>query len=194
MLSKITAGLMAGVLIGLTAAVSADPAADIVSKPCAGCHGVDGASHGAAPVIAGQSQMYLAQTMRAYRDGARYATIMDRIAKGYSDAQLDAMAGYFAARSWHQPTQTTDTALAAKGKELHNAKGCAGCHGANGISMMPNAPRLAGQYAPFLKQQMMDYQDAAKSIPPTAMAMRGMLAGLSDDDLTALAEFYASEK
>lgn len=190
----LTAGLVAGMLGGFTAPVSADPAADIVSKPCAGCHGVDGASSGAAPVISGQSQMYLAQTMRAYRDGTRYSTIMDRIAKGYSDAQVDAMAGYFAAKPWYQPEQSTETASVAKGQELHNTKGCAGCHGPNGISMMPNAPRLAGQYSGFLKQQMKDYQDADKAIPPTAMAMRGMLAGLGDDDLAALADFYASQK
>ena len=36
--------------------------------------------------------------MRAFRDGARPATIMQQIAKGYSDAQIDLMADYFSRR------------------------------------------------------------------------------------------------
>ena len=36
--------------------------------------------------------------MRAFRDGKRPATVMHQLAKGYSDAQIDALAGYFAAQ------------------------------------------------------------------------------------------------
>ena len=82
----------------------------------------------------------------------------------------------------------------AKGQNLHMTNGCIGCHGPAGISPLPNAPRMAGQYAGFLEQQMRDYRDSAKPIPPSAMIMRGMLGRLSDDDLNALAQFYASQK
>jgi cytochrome c553 len=36
--------------------------------------------------------------MRAFRDGSRPATVMHQIAKGYTDAQIDAMAAWFAAQ------------------------------------------------------------------------------------------------
>jgi sulfide dehydrogenase cytochrome subunit len=37
-----------------------------------------------------------ADAMRAYKSGDRAATIMNRIAKGFSDAEIDALARYFA--------------------------------------------------------------------------------------------------
>ena len=192
--SIVAAGLLGGALLAGITPASADPAGAMVSNPCAGCHGIEGASQGEAPVIAGLSQMYLSSTMKAYRDGQRYATIMDRIAKGYTDAQIDAMSGHFANIGWPTNNQTVDADQAAKGQKLHTSSGCAGCHGATGVSMMPNAPRLAGQYAGFLEQQMHDYKDAAKAIPPGAMVMRSMLAAMSDEDIAALAAFYASQK
>nr|MBA3590336.1 cytochrome C [Methylibium sp.] len=41
---------------------------------------------------------YSAEQMRAFRDGKRPATVMHQIAKGYSDAQITALAAYFAAQ------------------------------------------------------------------------------------------------
>lgn len=189
-----TVGILGGALLSGATTASADPTALMVSNPCAGCHGIEGASQGEAPVIAGLSQMYLASTMKAYRDGQRYATIMDRIAKGYDDAQINAMSAYFANLSWPTNNQTVDAGQAAKGQKLHTNSGCAGCHGPTGVSMMPNAPRLAGQYAGFLEEAMKDYKDASKPIPPGAMVMRSMLAAMSDEDIAALAAFYASQK
>lgn len=71
-----------------------------LAATCAQCHGTDGR-----PVVAdGMSRLagadagWLAQQMRDFRDGRRPATVMPQIAKGYSDAQIDALAGYFAAQ------------------------------------------------------------------------------------------------
>ena len=50
------------------------------------------------PVLAGQSKETLVRHMRDFRDGKRPATIMQQIAKGYTDAQIDALAGFFAAQ------------------------------------------------------------------------------------------------
>ena len=58
----------------------------------------------------------------------------------------------------------------------------------------PTTPRLAGQYAEYMVIQMQDYQDANRAIPPVAVPMRGMLAGMSEEDIKALAHFYASQK
>ena len=66
---------------------------------CAQCHGTDGRSvaEGMAR-LAGADAGWLAAQLRAFRDGHRPATVMQQIAKGYSDAQIDALAGYFAAQ------------------------------------------------------------------------------------------------
>lgn len=67
---------------------------------CAICHGTDGRTAPGAPVIplAGLPQDHIATQMRAFRDGSRPATVMHQIAKGYTDAQIDAMAAWFAAQ------------------------------------------------------------------------------------------------
>lgn len=67
---------------------------------CAICHGTQGRPAANAPVIAlaGLPRDQIATQMRAFRDGQRPATVMHQIAKGYTDAQIDAMAAWFAAQ------------------------------------------------------------------------------------------------
>jgi cytochrome subunit of sulfide dehydrogenase len=66
---------------------------------CANCHGTKGNAAGAMPSLAGLKAGYISEQMRAFRDGKRPATIMHQLAKGYTDAQIDAIAGYFAAQT-----------------------------------------------------------------------------------------------
>jgi cytochrome c553 len=66
-----------------------------VAANCANCHGTAGVSKGTTPSLAGVNKERLAEAMRAFRDGKRPATIMHQIAKGYSDAQIDAVAEHF---------------------------------------------------------------------------------------------------
>jgi len=67
---------------------------------CAICHGTQGKPAPGAAVIplAGLPREHIASQMRAFRDGQRPATVMHQIAKGYTDAQIDAMAAWFAAQ------------------------------------------------------------------------------------------------
>jgi cytochrome c553 len=67
---------------------------------CAICHGTQGKPVPNAPVVplAGLPRDQIATQMRAFRDGQRPATVMHQIAKGYTDAQIDAMAAWFAAQ------------------------------------------------------------------------------------------------
>jgi cytochrome subunit of sulfide dehydrogenase len=71
-----------------------------LAATCANCHGTMGrAVEGASvPGLAGMPAGYLAEQMRAFKSGARPATVMHQLAKGYSDAQIDAIAAYFAAQ------------------------------------------------------------------------------------------------
>ena len=63
---------------------------------CANCHGTTGRSRGAMPSLSGMPASYFAEQMRAFRDGKRPATVMHQLAKGYSDAELAALAEFFA--------------------------------------------------------------------------------------------------
>ena len=61
------------------------------ASSCAGCHGR--ASALIAP-LRGQAPEAIAEAMRDYRTGARPATLMDRIAKGFSEEETQAIAAW----------------------------------------------------------------------------------------------------
>jgi len=70
----------------------------MLGNTCAGCHGTLGAAENVKiPPLAGLDAAQFVATMRAYRDGSQSGTIMNRVARAYSDAEIDAMAAYFAA-------------------------------------------------------------------------------------------------
>ena len=48
--------------------------------------------------LAGLERRYIAEQMRAFRDGKRPATVMHQLARGYSDAQIEQLAAWFAAQ------------------------------------------------------------------------------------------------
>ena len=66
---------------------------------------------------------------------------------------------------------------------------CAGCHGADGNSAVPNFPKLAGQGEKYLIKQMEDIKSGARNVPE----MTGMLAASSEQDLADLAAYFASK-
>ena len=70
-----------------------------LAAACAICHGTDGKAVTKDVIpLSGLPREHIATQMRAFRDGTRPASVMHQIAKGYTDAQIDAMAGWFAAQ------------------------------------------------------------------------------------------------
>ncbi len=65
---------------------------------CAGCHGTDGksAEGSSLPSLAGMPKNAMVTHMKAFKDGSRPATIMHQLARGFTDAQIEQIAGYFA--------------------------------------------------------------------------------------------------
>lgn len=70
----------------------------IFAGPCTNCHGPDGRSPGAIPSIAGLPEQVLNAKLTEYKSDTPPAgtTVMNRLAKGYSDAQLATLARYYA--------------------------------------------------------------------------------------------------
>lgn len=77
---------------------------------------------------------------------------------------------------------------AAAGKAKSEA--CVSCHGMNGRSTNPNNPNLAGQKKAYLIKAMKAYKEGKRQDP----MMTSMMAGLSDEDIENIAEFYSSVK
>jgi cytochrome c553 len=92
-------------LFGLanTAFAQADAGKDALyvkslAATCANCHGTNGKSvdGSTVPSLAGLGKAYHIEQMKAFKAGTRPATIMHQLSKGYSDAQIETLAGYFA--------------------------------------------------------------------------------------------------
>jgi len=65
---------------------------------CSGCHAATPNVDTPMPRLVGQDASAMAAAMQAFRDGRRPATVMDRIAKGFSDDEITAIAAWFGAQ------------------------------------------------------------------------------------------------
>jgi sulfide dehydrogenase cytochrome subunit len=81
---------LAAVLLGAAVPVLAVPAAPPGAAACSGCHGARTAT--IIPSLQGQAPDEIVAAMQAFRTGARPATVMDRIAKGFTDEEIRAIA------------------------------------------------------------------------------------------------------
>lgn len=92
--------------------------------------------------------------------------------------------------------ETTTDAPAAPATVGEIASGvCAGCHNADGNSVIPMNPILAGQGAEYITKQLLDFK-ATESAPPkrNSPVMSSMVAALSAEDMKKLGEYYAKQK
>lgn len=70
------------------------PNAALIAANCAVCHGQGGAGAGDIVKINEQTSAQIGENMRAFRDGKKPSTIMGRIVKGYTDAQIAAVSNH----------------------------------------------------------------------------------------------------
>ena len=95
------------IVAALSATLGAAPAAGQGSDPnlgrnlaatCANCHGTNGVSVGEVESLAGKPKDEIVRKMQEFKTGAKPATIMHQLAKGYTDEQIQLLAGWFAAQ------------------------------------------------------------------------------------------------
>lgn len=80
-----------------TPAAPADgPVSPHIAQSCYGCHGPAARGQNGTPAIAGYDRAAFVQAWAQFRANERPATIMNRIARGYSQAEVTALADYFA--------------------------------------------------------------------------------------------------
>lgn len=88
--------VLAGAFLLAGTAEAAEPPPGASS--CTGCHAPMAVADSVIPRIAGRKASDIAQFMREYRSGAWPSSVMGRIAKGFDDAQINAIAAWFAAQ------------------------------------------------------------------------------------------------
>ena len=184
--------LAAAAMLPASAAL-AGPSGQALAFTCAGCHGTDGSSVGpSSPSIAAMDPDSFIDAMQAYKADKRNSTIMNRIAKGYSDEQIEAMAWFFAKQKLLITPQATDATLVARGAELHDQY-CEKCHEKGGRP--GDAGTLAGQWMPYLEFTMADFLSGKRDYP--RKMERKVEAAVNDGGeqaVDALIHFYASQK
>ena len=88
----------------------------------------------------------------------------------------------------------TGALYAADGGELYKSRACHACHGPDAkTTILPIYPKLAGQNAPYLLEQMKAIRDGTRTNGLSA-AMRPLMASVPDEEFQSIAEWLATLK
>lgn len=180
-------------IVAASATVSAaPPSAEMLSYACAGCHGTNGVSAGPSmPSLAGQNKVAFVEAMKAFRSGDRPSSIMGRLAKGYSDEQIETLATFFSKQK-HVPAagQKLDPKLVKSGKAIYN-KQCKRCHLEGGKEFEEDQPVVAGQWLAYLLIQMDEFHAGNRKMSEKKAEK---IKPMKLEELQAVAHYYASVK
>ncbi len=179
---------------------------------CLSCHGnLAGGDinfgpevHFGTPALRGMREGYLRESLVAYRDGTRRHEEMSAVAAMLDDESIDFMARSFAAyevppmRSASELTALAEKdplfakgqALARQGTPQKGVPACIACHGPLGEGN-DTGPRLAGQNVMYIKSQFESFANGARQTVQSAV-MQPVVAGLTDDDIKAVAHYFES--
>ena len=172
--------------------------ARMLSETCAGCHGTDGASGGPAiPSIGGMNGEYFVELMQGYKKDEVYGTIMNRIAKGYTEEEIALMGSFFAGKEFKTAKQKFDEGMVKKGLKLHD-KYCEKCHSEGGKPLKGEDEEyslLAGQWVPYLQNAMTDFQEGKREMPKKMKKkLDKMIEKAGDEGVAAINAYYASQQ
>lgn len=194
-MSRLSPGMLLTMLLFSASALAAPDPKLIAS--CNACHGENGVSSKRdVPSIAGISTTVQVATLKAFKSRARPCTPissppgdMCTVASRLSDSDITALGDYYAKLPHTSVKQPTDAAQAAAGKAIA-ARNCEGCHSSGGSDPSDDAGILAGQPVGWLKSEIMAYKEG--KIPQQEKMMKDKLSRLSDADVEALVQYYAS--
>ena len=175
-----------------------------LAAACDSCHGPQGvSSENDVPTIAGQLSSYIKTNLKSYQvrgrpcvksayrhgDTAKPETSMCNIAKELSDDEIETLSTYYEAQKFIPAQQEFDPAKASAGGDLHEIH-CETCHTMGG-SIDGRGPRLAGQWAAYLRQAI-KHSSTGEHLVPGVMEKR--LNDFTAEDIDALVNFYASQQ
>lgn len=178
---------------------------NVVVTGCANCHDKDGASTApGVPVIGGLSSAYIVDEITDYKKKERPCppteiragdkkgtkTDMCEVVKDLSDADAKQVADFFAGKKFVKATQSFDAALAKKGEQIHQ-QNCEKCHSKGGSAADDDSGILAGQWMPYLKEQMTLFVSGKRIAD---LKMKPVISKLDDAGFDALVNYYASLK
>lgn len=184
-------GVMAVALFWMTSSAMAGIDIGILARTCNNCHGVDGVSAGASmPSIGGLPREYLKTVMKQWKYDERGAATMNRIVKGFSDDEIDALAEHFSKKRWVPVPQRTTAAMLKKGKSVI-FENCEDCHGHTGGDPDIDAPKINGQWAKYMELELEKYREEAFLMPHRKM--KKTARKMKDGDVPAAAHYFGAQ-
>jgi len=168
---------------------------------CESCHAEKRLTPGSiVPRLAGQSEAYLLNSLKAYADEKRPSGIMQVAIGTLSEESLPELASYYAKQTPPvRPRGEADPQLIERGRELaekgrpaDKVPACLSCHEKAGGN--PAYPRISGQTAPYLERQLRLFHTGARGGGPFSHLMTEAARSLKDEDFAALAAFFASRE
>jgi len=99
-IAAVTLAISLGGLVTSQSALAEVTRGQLMAETCLACHGSVGSGpNDTIPSLAnGYPRQLMIQNMKAFRDGTRAATVMNRHARGYSDEEIELLANYFDTR------------------------------------------------------------------------------------------------
>lgn len=164
---------------------------------CTRCHGEDGLGRSpATPVLAGQKETYLLESLRAYFSQRRHSGVMSVAATAVDSALFDDLARHFSDLNPPPQPEISDPALlrhgesiASRGVRERDIPACLGCHGRPDRN--PIYPELSRQPAEYIAGQLELFRAEKRGGTRFEHLMRNAARNLSDEDITALAAYFA---
>lgn len=176
----ILGGLM---LAGGSSALADDPAEGRkIANMCATCHGVDGyAQIPIAPHIGGEPKEYLEAQLMAFKTGQREHEMMSIVTASLSAQQISDVAAWYAS---HTAVATLPDGVTEQEAPL----ACVSCHGADGISLLLDAPNLAGEVNIYIDTQLKAFRNGKRQHE----IMSEIAASLTDEEIREIADWYSN--
>ena len=166
-------------------------AALAAERNCGACHGERGVSAlENIPSLAGQQAEFIAVQLVLFREGLRDVPPMEVPSSGLTDAQVEDLAAHFSSLP-HAPPEDRrprDAESFARGEALAGPLRCGVCHRPD-LSGQNQVPHIAAQREDFLSEALRAYRDDKRRGSDTQM--NGVVKGLSDADVAAIAHYVA---
>ena len=173
--------LLAGGVLGPVLAGDREAGRKIATM-CRTCHGLDGfAQIPIAPHIGGEPVEYLEAQLLAFKSGAREHEMMTVVTASLSPEQIADVSAWYAA---HAATAS----LPEDVSESDAPEACVACHGADGISLVEDAPNLAGEVNIYIDTQLKAFRLGKREHD----IMSVIASEMTDEEIRAVADWYAN--
>lgn len=170
---------------------------------CENCHGREEPGEAAFPILAGQKERYLLESLRAYARGERYSGTMQPMASALDESVMHRLSAYFADKKSGKQLGGTGSAnrhggerdgeqIARTGIPSRGVPSCIPCHGPATGPRNPHYPALAGQHADYLQLQLELFKEGRRGGTPYSDIMEVVTRRMTTEQMRQVASYYES--